>query len=161
GIVQGGTVTAAGAAHLTLKSAPGGALLEPSGALSGVTLKTDLLVEQGAILTVGEGLELDANLTVQGGGGASFCGSGRRLQGTQTVVGTGQIILGSKAPASVGLETNGDGTPAVVTLAPGVTLHGQGTIGNASFDTGQVVNQGLIAVDAAQTLAINADLSNP
>jgi hypothetical protein len=162
GDIEGGTVTATGGAQLTLK-ALSDPLLFPLGFLDGVALKTDLVVEKGAELIVSGGMELDANLTVQGG--STFSGGDLVFSGTQTLSGTGQIVLGSKAPAIVPVAINSDGTPAVLTLGPGITLHGQGTVGETPFGfsttSDKIVNQGLIAVDAGETLEIDSDVSNP
>ncbi len=77
------------------------------------------------------------------------------LQGTQTIGGTGTIVLGSTG-SNNRVTVEGDGVTA--TIGSGVTIRGQnGTIGGASLIGGAstIVNNGRIAADvAAGTITI-------
>ncbi len=162
GEIIGGTVSTSGTAALTLHGSPGATFLYPDGTLDGVILQTNLTVEQGATLDIVAGLTLDATLTVQGAGNNAYS-TDLDFLGTQTLGGTGQIVLGSKAPAVIDIGSNYDGTKGVLTLGSGINISGQGSIQAYSGSSGgsQLINQGTIAISTAgQMLSILSDLHN-
>src|SRR5207245_1068489 len=70
--------------------------------------------------------------------------------GAQTLGGTGQIAM-SGPNARIILGFGGAGT---LTVASGVTIHGQGSIGDSS--PGTLINQGTLTADVSgQTLTVN------
>ena len=124
------------------------------------------------MLTLTGGLELDATLTVAGQetSGQNYGDANLQFDGTtfHHPPAPARSTWGMAAPATVVLypNSNSSESPAVVTLGPGVTLQGQGTIGNwygesYYYYNSQLVNQGTIAVaTAGQALTINSNLEN-
>jgi hypothetical protein len=161
GEIRGGTVTTPGSAQLTLLGTPGSPFLYPDGTLAnGVTLQTNLTVSQGASLDISGGLTLVGTMTDEGG---SQQGGSLNFLGTQTLAGTGQVVLGTKAPAVIHVFGNFDGSEGVFTVASGITITGQGVIETYFGSSGgsKIVNQGIIAVTVSgETLGILDDLSN-
>lgn len=75
------------------------------------------------------------------------------FSGSQTLGGSGQVQLVDARSSQIAVI--GAAAPATLTIAPGVTLHGQGILTSGSGDT--LVNQGTISADVAQqTLSITA-----
>ena len=117
------------------------------GTLDGVVLDSDVTDYDGP-MTVKDGLVLNGTLT------ADFLGS-LVFSGTQTLSGTGQVLL------TYGSSTSVNGTqdqPAVLTVAAGMTIHGQGCIDGIC---GSVLNQGTIRADDAGPMSSNLDIDLP
>ena len=110
------------------------------GTLDGVELDANLTVPSGSTLAVENGLVLNSTLTVCGNATLAFAGM-------QTLSGTGQVLGTSSVQGWFELEGSQvdiNGTqdqPAVLTVAAGMTIHGQGYI-EGSY--GSVLNQGAI-----------------
>ncbi len=95
------------------------------------------------------GLTLNGNINVANGGILSL--DDQNTSGNnQTISGNGSINLND---ANARLSIEGGGT---TTLAAGITVHGQGNIGQALYNgaNNTLVNDGLIASDAGGTLNI-------
>ncbi len=136
GTIRGGTVAATGGAVLMGWSYPGGTL-------DGVTLdgNLDMSTANAAEVTVVDGLTLNGTVTL---GEASGGTHGYLLfSGTQTLGGTGNVVLGASSSNAIG----GGDTGSTFTIGPGITVHGSdGLVG--SFND-SLVNQGTIAADVA------------
>lgn len=143
GAIVGGQITCADGAQL----------LSPNGTLDGVTLASDMTLQNSDTLTVTHGLQLNATLTMN----SSSVSSARvYFAGTQTLSGTGRIVVSGSATArqtSLVVKPVGDTTR--VTFGPGLTIVAQH---DAVLDTfgGQEtwLNQGTLRADGA-TLKLN------
>ena len=155
--LTGGTIKAG-----TIAGSGGGASLSlpafAAGTFDGVTLATDVTVHNGGDLTVRNGLVLNnANLILASDGNSTRVD----FSGTQSLSGTGEVILGGTATANV-LAVRGGGaaaTAATLTIGSGITVHGAqgGSVDGASiFDA--VINQGTIeAVTGGRTVTLQVD----
>jgi len=151
GTIKGGTVTAAGGAALNISNAT----------LEAVTLGSDLAVGASGSLTLKDGLTLSnsAKLILNGNATASF-------NGTQSLAGAGEVVLGGSANATNYVYAFGNGTQAgaaTLTIAPGILVHGtqNGQVrGYYQFDA--ILNQGTINSEtASRTLTLGgASVSN-
>ena len=75
------------------------------------------------------------------------------FSGSQTLGGSGQVQLVDARSSQIAVM--GAAAPATLTIAPAVTVHGQGILTSGTADT--LVNQGTISADVAQqTLSITA-----
>ena len=138
GKIVGGTVTASGGAALAITGEAG---------LDGVTLDTDITVPS-TFLDVRDGLTLNATLTL-------LEDATMNIMGTQTISGTGQVLLGG--------HVNGDGVtllsvsgPPTLTIGPSITIQGVpgAPLTHQIRGTGTLINQGTISTVAGQTTDI-------
>jgi len=151
GTITGGTVTSSGSASLVVP-------LNDFATLYGVTLGTPLTVQDGAYVTVENGLTLNnATMTMA----ASNSGAVVYFQGSQTLGGDGQVFFGGNGGYNL-LYAQGDGTPtgaATLTIGPQITVDGSesGTIaGYYTFDNINI--EGTVNSDGnGQTITISAD----
>jgi allophanate hydrolase subunit 2 len=155
GTLKGGTVAATGGARVV---ALGGT---PGSALDGVTLNSDLDLTQGATVTVLDGLTANGNVLMNGPSASDI-----NFSGSQTLAGTGAILLG--ADNNNTLEVHPGDT---LTIGAGFTVRGQnGRIGGYNYyyyanyyyyssPSGAVVNQGTIAADTVSG-TINLNLTS-
>ena len=144
GTITGGQISEAGGAQL----------IPANGTLAGVTLDNDLTIPARTGLFVKNGITLNsAVLTI-----AADATGGTNLifQGTQTVAGTGSIFLGGTSGNNF-LQFSGAGS--TMTVAPGITVHGQGVIDLAG---GALVNLGTVASDSTSPslLITNGAMTN-
>ena len=89
------------------------------------------------------------------------------MAGTQTLLGTGSIILGATSEPAVRARLDGPVSPDLATLAPGQTLRGNGTVGGnvriegaiapgaASGGTGQIIFEEPLLVPPTTTFDCN------
>ncbi len=107
-------------------------------------------------------------LTLQNGATISInSNSVTAFEGTQTLGGSGTIVLGATGSGNrVNIETpGGSGTTGTLTVGPNVTIRGQnGTIGGQNFEGGAnaLVNNGTISADVAggTITIVNAPVTN-
>ena len=147
GTVKGGTITTTGGA--TFSGGLGG-----GGTLDGVTLASDFHMSQSNSMTIKDGLTLNnASLVLDN----TFADVS--FTGTQTLGGTGQIVVGPGFN-TIRVQEVTFNTPAVMTIGPNVTLSGFGTF--TTFNSADsIVNQGtILASTAGQTLNIGVSLVN-
>jgi hypothetical protein len=152
GTIQGGTVTASGGAVLQISG--------NAGTLDGVTLATSpQFLGYGSYFNVVNGLTLSNNATIDLTGGASgapgqyasiyFGGSNN-----QTLGGTGSVLMGTSNANSA--LYNYSGTNSLLTIGPGVVIHGTGSVHDNSATDGGILNQGTIMADVpGQTLTFD------
>ncbi|WP_291983891.1 Ig-like domain-containing protein [Candidatus Accumulibacter sp. ACC005] len=140
GTITGGTISANAGAGLEVMTAG-------RGQLSGVTLKTDVTVNDRALLTVQNGLTLADGHKVNLNGTSghtvlSFEGD------SQTLGGDGEIVFAGPFIDVVSANLNASQT---LTIGSGVTVHTSAAGGQYSFieANSTVINQGTIAADAA------------
>jgi len=129
-----GTITSG-----TISSVDGtGLRVTAVGALDGVTLDADVLVEHGTQLYIENGLTLNGTLTV--GDGLLSGNPYLKFRGDQTLDGVGTIVL---AQYNAWLQIEGtSSTAATLTVSSGVTVRGQGYIDD-SYE-GHLINHGTI-----------------
>ena len=143
-IVDGGTLRA------TRVERTGGQLIGRSGELDAVTLAADMTVPnntsfgQTPALTVRNGLTFDDAAVTLVRGESSTLGTGLRFDGTQTIGGSGTILL----TGPTGTGTSGDPfvsfNNGTVTLGSGVTLRGGAIVSGGG---GTFVNEGTVIAD--------------
>lgn len=132
-----------------------GRIVASTGTLDHVIANLNILdtnAPGAAPLQVVNGLTVNALFTV---GNATFnvLPGTVDFSGSQTLGGSGQVQL-VDGPSSQ-IAVIGAAAPATLTLAPGITVHGQGVLTSGSGDT--LINQGSISADVAQqTLSITA-----
>ncbi len=137
GTISGGTVTEAGGAELVFTNY--------GGTLAGVTFDNDLDLASvnDANATITDGLTLDG-ATVDLGNAAGSTYGQLDFDGTQTLGGTGTVLLGKDGSNGVYENAYPSGT---LTLGSGITVRGSsGTIGGY-YSGNAVVNQGTISAD--------------
>src|SRR5439155_2110364 len=109
----------------------------------GVTLDSDLTLEDRTTLYVVNGMTLNAVVTLANTGSFGNLTVLRFEGGAQTLSGTGQIVFGGSGTANNYLYPSAGS----LIIAPSITIHGgSGTIGDHSW---KLVNQGAILADAA------------
>ena len=154
GTILGGTVSATGGAKL-MGTASGGTL-------DGVTLNgnLDVTVGNGAYVTAVNGLVLNGTVSI---GPTSGYDGRLDFAGSQTLSGTGTLVLGGSGYSAMKVTTDG----ATLTLGPGITVRcasagnsraglGLSSWGSQANNVG-VINQGTILADAnGRTIAITA-----
>jgi hypothetical protein len=148
GTLTNGTITTTGGNILLCSSFNGG------GILSGVTLNGTLDVannlsgnSNNAMVNVTNGMTLNGTVLV-GGADGSITGHVRFI-GTQTLSGNGGILFGGSIFDSLDLPFS----TTVLTIASGITLHGQdATIGTNGGGT--IFNQATIAADGDGTFNV-------
>ncbi len=152
-LLQGGII-----ANTTLNMAPGSALVGsayPGGTLDGVTA-SGLLDMSNASLGIIDGLTLNnATLLMGNTNGTTF--GDLWFINTQTLGGTGTIILGNHSPPGGSNQTNTFAliNPSLtVTIGSGITIRGNSATfvayNNGTFQNpGSFINQGTIAADAS------------
>ena len=143
--VDGGTVLG-GRVETT-----GGAALVPQVeiTLDGVTLGSDLSVQDGGAVLVRNGLTLDAVTVTLLDGTVPFIGPRIRFDATQTLGGSGAIVFGGTADDGTVVAGSG----STLTIGSGITIHGPrgGSVGVL----GAVVNQGTISAEvSAREIAV-------
>ncbi|MFZ4765909.1 MAG: LamG-like jellyroll fold domain-containing protein, partial [Roseimicrobium sp.] len=126
------------------------------GTLDGVTLGSDLTVQNGATLAVLGGLTLSNNARVTIASADSW--TYLYFQGTQTLGGTGEVVFGGTHSFNL-LSAQGNGSQtgaAALTIGSGITVHGpQGGYVSGYFDNDSVINHGRIDADTAdKTVAL-------
>ncbi|HET6323495.1 MAG TPA: malectin domain-containing carbohydrate-binding protein [Planctomycetaceae bacterium] len=151
-LLQGGTI-----ANTIINMAPGSALLGsyPGGTLDGVTA-SGLLDMSNARLGITDGLTLNnATMLLGDTNGTTF--GDLWFTNTETLGGTGTIIVGNQSPPFTSNQTNTFGlvNPSLtVTIGAGITIRGNSATfeayNNGSFQNpGSFINQGTIAADAS------------
>ena len=121
----------------------------------GVDLATNTSVER-----VSGGLTLQNGATISVNSNSAFA-----FEGTQTLGGTGTIVLGSTGAGNrINIESPGNVT-GTLTVGPNVTIRGNnGTIGGQNFEGGAnaLVNNGTISADVAggTITIVNAPVTN-
>lgn len=133
GTILGGRVTTANGVQLRGTNT--------DSTLDGVTLDGELVMAGGTRVTVVNGMTLNGWVLAYGGG------SRFQFAGTQTLSGTGQVLLGTASSGSGQLVVTQSNT--TLTIGQGITIRGtQGTIGglnnSALID---VINYGTIRAD--------------
>jgi hypothetical protein len=170
GLVIGGTFSVSAGAQLSLTNR--GRLanltaLKPTndepilitglGTMDNVSLASDVIVGDGAQLTIGNSLTLvsGASITLN----SSFNQTDLLLvHGTQTIGGAGQIVLAGTT-FNNDLILGDDHGPTALTLGPGVTVRGGGRIDQNNLST--LLNQGTMQADASgQALVVTPALTN-
>jgi hypothetical protein len=153
----------------TVVTANGAKLIGVSGGLNGVTLNGDMnlgVTGQGQTVAVTNGLTLNGTVTIGSGMPGSGANYGALLiTGTQTLAGTGTVVLNSlNYYDALAVVTGG----TTLTIGPGVTVRGSGVIGADTFTWGTAsnvafVNQGTIQADVAgqQISVYGTGWSNP
>jgi hypothetical protein len=131
GTIRGGNVTTSGGAALQI--AP---VVNAFATLDGLTLDTDVTLENVTYVNVVNGLTVNGTLSI-----AAPNGAGLDFLGTQTLGGKGQVIIG-------GIESNRlrpqSGT---LTIGPALTIRGgSGAIGDQTLP---LINEGAISADVA------------
>jgi hypothetical protein len=146
GGIVGGTVTATAGARLQVAV--------NGGNLDGVTLNGDLdLTASATTVYVTDGLTL--NGTAWLGDAAGLWHSALYFRGTQTLAGTANVLLGGYALAGrfyvdgLYVDTPGGTDPAVLTLGPAVTVHGDSGFLGPLSGGGGFINQGALRADVA------------
>src|ERR1051326_2506292 len=146
GVIRGGTVVTSNGAQLVGASS--------GGTLDGVILNGNLDVgADQARVTVTNGLVLNGTVTI-GSSGGQF--SQLNFAGTQTLSGSGTVILGSGFESAVRVITSG----ATLTIGPGITVRGGAGSGLNTAVVGyhpnfggpsdvNVINQGTISADVS------------
>jgi Malectin domain len=150
-LLQGGTI-----ANTTINMSPGSALVGsayPGGTLDGVTA-SGLLDMSNAIIDIADGLTLNNATLLMGDTNGTTFGT-LLFDNTETLGGTGTIILGNQSTASNQTNTFGLLNPSLtVTIGSGITIRGnsatfQGYNIGEFIDAGSFINQGTIAADAS------------
>ena len=144
--LAGGTL-----ANTTILNLGPGQVSATSGTLTGVTLASNISIGNGQSLAISNGLTLVGGATITLGATSSttyLYVNG----GTQTIGGTGQIVFAGTS--SINRLRLGNGAATTLTLGPGVTVRGQGSIDDSSTST--LTNQGTIQADVSgQTLSVS------
>ena len=133
GTIRGGVITTSTGAGLEVSGFLSGGILD------GVTLNGNATVRDLAVLTVTNGLTLNGTLTVttnEGGGRSQVVFTA----GPQSLLGTGEIVLGGASNSSRLLLGNN-----TLTVGPGLTIRGQGSIEQTVDST--LINQGAFVGD--------------
>ncbi len=175
-VLSGGTLTVTATlqlnASLTLSggtlaqasiSSTGGAVLVLTGnggTLAGVTIAAGTAVDAtqfyDANATITGGLTLNGTLNLGKADTSTF--GQLYFSGTQTLgtSGTGTILFGGNPNNALYAHGDGGGNPATLTIASGITIHGnKGTIGGY-YGSDSIVNDGTINADVAGgTISIN------
>lgn len=138
GKIVGGTVTASGGVALAITGEAG---------LDGVTLDTDITVPS-TFLDVRDGLTLNATLTL-------VEDAAMNVIGTQTISGTGQVLLGGHGNGDILTLLSVSGPPTL-TIGPSITIQGMpgAPLTHQIRGAGTLINQGTISTVAAQTTDI-------
>ena len=140
GTLLGGTVTEADGAELIFTNS--------GGTLNGVTFNNDLDLTNNASATVSNGLTLNGSTINLGNAAGSTFGQ-LFFQGTQTLDGTGSVLLGGSS--SDGLFSYG---LANLTIGADILVHGKN--GQINFGLQGFANQGTISADTAGgTISLN------
>lgn len=137
GRIIGGAVQSTGSAQL----------LYQGGTLDAVTL--DGAASPASPSSV---LSVESGMTLQGGTVNIGQGAIVALKGTQTVGGTGEIVF---TDGNATNQIRGNAAADTVTVASGVTIHGQRGTVMSSGDYGYLVNQGVILADVADAVGIS------
>ena len=158
---SGGTLTLTGSGRFgmqngsvlsgtTVKIDSGNALIDDSGVtLDGSTVDGNLDV-LSSVLVVTNGLTLNGTLRV-GATDGSTAGT-VEFNGTQTLTGAGDVLLGANSSNSVGLTTN----TSTLTLGSGIEVHGNtGALYGISTDD-TIVNDGTVAADGGGAIFIGS-----
>jgi len=136
GTIKGGTVIASGGAQM----------IGMGGTLEGVTLNADTTIPNSGYLTVENGLVLNSLLILDEYGTLHF-------DGTQTLSGTGEIIL-TDTTSSINIFVWDSGNTITLTIGPEITVLGEGNIyanGYGDYFNVNLVNQGVISVQYIST----------
>jgi len=109
---------------------------------------TTLATTGFASITITNGLTLNGTLDLGAPNGSSY--GTLTFQGTQTLSGSGTVLLGASSQNTIGAQgTNNDLTPATLTIGSGITIHGGGGSISGYFPADSVVNDGTVDADAA------------
>ena len=151
GTIKGGTITSADGA--TLQVLGGSAVT-----FDGITLVSDLTLQNAASLNVKNGLTLNnAKITLAGTHYLST--TGIYFQGTQTLGGTGEVIFAGSDNGtwySNRIYAQGNGTQAgaaALTIGAGISMHGTTSVliaGQNTYDS--ILNLGSIAASGAGSI---------
>ncbi|MEM1026511.1 MAG: LamG-like jellyroll fold domain-containing protein [Planctomycetota bacterium] len=116
--------------------------------LDGVTLSGEMVTSDGMSIWVENGLVVDGSLTIGGLGPSVTAGSRLNFRDTQTLSGTGQVILARSDAELVAYESL---APATLTIGPDLTIRGRGELDESGL--GSIVNQGTIRSDSTESSA--------
>jgi hypothetical protein len=152
--ITGGTITSPGrnvSVVVTPRLGPGGAL--GTQRLTGVTVAANLTVQELNSIHITGGFALD-------GGSIALAGKGSTLllEGSQTISGTGDIVLDHPLSTWDGYIGGWD-TGNIMTLAPGIRVRtgaGSGMVGG----NGSVLNYGTISAETAGQVITLSTLTN-
>jgi hypothetical protein len=157
GTLQGATINRTGSAEVVVNS----------GTMDGVTADAPVDVSQvnAAGLTVLDGLVLNSSLLIGNAAGTTYgtvyFGSSNAVAGSLTTTGTGTVLFGGNTNNTLYNYSNLTGTPAVLTIGAGITIHGKDGILSDAYANGSIVNQGTIDADtAAGTLTLGSSTTN-
>ena len=158
GTIKGGTVAGSGAGTLSLASFAGTA-----STLDGVTIAagTTVIATPSSLTQVSDGLTLNGTLDLGAADGSSY--AGLIFQGTQTLSGTGTVLLGGSFQNSLQAKGSNNGlTPATLTIGSGIMIHGGGAMIGGYFASDTVVNDGTINSDAGgATITVGSNNTTP
>ena len=142
GTVLGGTVEFADGESLMMTN-------NGNSMFDGVTLNSDLMMDNNQFLRIDNGLTLNAVLTLNSGVNLTDL---RFTPGDQTLGGTGEVVL-----TGTGLNSRlvaGQNGAMTLTIGADIEVHGKGSISQSSGSS--VINNGTISADVSgQTLTIN------
>ena len=140
GKIVGGTIDASSGTWLRVVS---------SGTLNGTTVNADIASLADSTLNIRNGLTLNSIITMPSSAGATLL-----FLGTQSLTGTGQIILGNSYDL-VQVKGTSDTVSAILTIGSGVTIQGKGSI-NGYYAGDALINEGtILATGNALTLGGN------
>ncbi len=156
GKISGGTISSTGGSKL--------ALTNSSGTLAGVTIAAGATIDGtvatsggAAVVNVTGGLTLNGEMDLGSPTGAVSAWA--FFAATQTLAGSGTVVLGSSAGNELLAEGNNGNAPATLTLGSGITLEGgNGAIGGY-YSTDSIVNDGTISLASASTVTLTGTFS--
>ncbi len=142
GTILGGVIAGSGGPWLSLAY----------GTLDGVTLNTDAALTASGYPTVKNGLTLNSTITASSNI-ARLC-----FQGSQSLTGTGEIVLSSAGRVCV--EGADSETPATLTVGPGITIRGYGSI-TGTYSGDSLVNEATLLGNVSdRALTVSLPLVN-
>ena len=139
GTIIGGTVT----------GAPGMTMIFNS-SLNGVQMDADFTVSNNYALTVTNGLTLNGTMTLSSTGSGTFVD----FSGTQSLLGSGNLVFGGTVGANVARSISG-----TLTIGPDMTVGGGGS-GQLGSPGLPMVNQGTVLADGSGITLNGAGWSN-
>jgi hypothetical protein len=154
GEIDGGTISSTDGTQLSIS--PSGSTFFISMTINGVTLSTGAQVTNDVTATIENGLTLADGATVQLGA-TGFGPGSMSFSGTQTLGGTGEILLqGDRGENSSMYPSSG-----TLTIGPNITVAGGSSFGTVGSTAGSIVNNGLISSPVSGiTLTIDGAFTN-
>jgi filamentous hemagglutinin len=155
GTISSGTIAAVGNASLLTASSK-------YSTLSGVTLAARLTLDQSDNLTIYNGLVLSNGIISMGGPLSTFSSPRLTPVGSQTISGTGTILLNG-GTTSTGISFSNNTSTDTLTLGPGIVVQATssaGFISTSYYSSALVIGQGTISAVNGGTLQISGRFSN-